>query len=104
MPLRFGPELKRTGLAKHRRGAGWREDRAEPGVLQVAIVIPGSAAADAGIRPGDRIYRIDGSNFANGEEFRTLVMSLPAPVEVTLERQGRTYTIRLNVPPPADAE
>ncbi|MBW3600003.1 MAG: M20/M25/M40 family metallo-hydrolase [Planctomycetes bacterium] len=82
-----------------RLGVSWREDAAEPGSLTVTVVIPASAAADAGMRPGDRIYRIAGRTFANGEEFRALAMSLPGPVEVLLERQGRLYPVRLSVPP-----
>jgi C-terminal processing protease CtpA/Prc len=81
-----------------RLGLTWREDRAEPGVLFVTAVMPGSPAADAGLTSGDRVYRVGGQDFADGEAFRALANSLPSPVELTVERQGRLRTLTLNAP------
>ncbi len=94
VPLNGGPV---------RLGVSWREDRAEPGVLLVTVVVPGSPAHDAGIRTGDRIYRIGGQEFAHGEAFRTLALSLPAPLEVQVERQGRLHNVTLNATPAVEA-
>ena len=57
-----------------RLGISWRTDDAEPGCVIVNRVTPGSAAELAGVRVGDRIYRIGGRDFADGEEFRELAV------------------------------
>ncbi len=72
-----------------RVGIGWREDLAEPGVVIVNRITPGSPADKAGIRSGDRIYRINGRSFGGGNEFRALAQSLPAPLSLEVERHGR---------------
>ena len=82
-----------------RIGISWREDQAEPGTLLVTQVAFGSAAQQAGLREHDRIYEIAGRTFRNDEEFRQLATTLPAPLELLIERRGRLQTIVLPVPP-----
>ena len=82
-----------------RVGVSWREDSAEPGTLLVTQVTPGSAAHQAGLRERDRIYEVAGRTFQNGDEFRQLVTTLPAPLELLVERRGRLQTMSLHVPP-----
>ena len=60
-----------------RLGIGWRSDDAEPGVVIVNRLTPGSVAEAAGIRPGDRIQRLGGRGFADPDEFRERVASEP---------------------------
>jgi hypothetical protein len=87
-----------------RLGVTWREDRAESGTLIVTSVAGGSPAEQAGVRPGDRIYQINGQDFADGEAFRLLATTLPGPLELVVERQGRVRTVTADVPKIAAAE
>jgi C-terminal processing protease CtpA/Prc len=81
-----------------RLGVTWREDRAEPGTVIVTSVAAGSPAGQAGVRPGDRIYQINSQDFSDGESFRVLATTLPGPLELVLERQGRLRTVNADVP------
>lgn len=60
---------------------------ASPGVV-VAAVQPGQAAADSGLRPGDRIVAVDGTPLAGGQE---AVMEL---VERIKDAPGRTLHLQ----------
>jgi Do/DeqQ family serine protease len=65
------------------------------GVL-VAQVQPGSAAAQAGIRPGDIILSFNGTEVDDPNSFRNRVASTPPGTEVTLTilRDGREQPVR----------
>jgi Do/DeqQ family serine protease len=65
------------------------------GVL-VAQVQPGSAAAEAGIRPGDVILSFNGTEVDDPNSFRNRVASTPPGTEVTLTilRDGREQQLR----------
>jgi membrane-associated protease RseP (regulator of RpoE activity) len=60
--------------------------------LQVIAVTPGSPAAEAGIEPGDILMRIDSRNLKVPDDLTTaeLFMQSGRPVEVVLDRGGRT--------------
>jgi len=63
----------------------------------VAGVIAGSAAADAGIRTGDRLVALDGVGVATFEQMVGIVTANPGtPITVTIVRQGlsRQLTLR----------
>ncbi|MFO7901874.1 MAG: PDZ domain-containing protein, partial [Pirellulaceae bacterium] len=51
-------------------------------------VIPGSAADQAGLRVGDRIYAVDGQGFADNKAFGKLVRRRPGPLRLKVERDG----------------
>jgi Peptidase family M28/PDZ domain len=76
-----------------RLGITWRLDEAEPGTVILKQVFPGSAAARAGLRPGDRIYRVAGRDFVDDDEFAEWVTTFPGPLEFLVERDGRLTTI-----------
>jgi S1-C subfamily serine protease len=59
-------------------------------------VVPGSAAAQAGLAARDRVYQVDGRDFADGQEFGQLVTGAAGPVCLLVERQGvlQTHTLR----------
>jgi len=81
-----------------RYGISWREDPGEPGTVLLTEVVPQSAAWLAGLQVGDRIYRVGGATFDDGEELARLLASLPGPVPVQIERQGRLRTLAIDVP------
>jgi hypothetical protein len=83
-----------------RLGISWRTDDAEPGVVIVNRVIPGSLAELAGLRVNDRIYRIRGREFANADEFRQRVAEVPDGIALEVETSGRVHLVEI---PPVDA-
>ena len=62
-------------------------------------VVAGSAAAAAGLQVGDRIYRVGGRDFADETVFAQLARSLPGPLELLVERDGRLRTVVLRLKP-----
>jgi C-terminal processing protease CtpA/Prc len=76
-----------------RLGVTWRLDEAEPGTVILKQVFPGSAAARAGLRSGDRIYQVAGRDFSDDDQFAEWVTNLPGPLELLVEREGRLTTI-----------
>lgn len=60
----------------------------------VADVQPGSAAAAAGIRPGDRIVAIDGEAVERFEDIvNTVVVGTGGPMRLEVERGGRRFGV-----------
>jgi regulator of sigma E protease len=60
----------------------------------VGQVAPGRPAAEAGLRPGDRIVAVDGTRTYSFERVRELVSARPGePIELTVRRDGETRTI-----------
>ena len=80
-------------------GILWRVEEAEPGALVVTHVVRGSPAAQAGLKPGDYIYQIAGRDFADEAQFAELAQTLPAPVTLLVERDGRLRTVEVPVDP-----
>jgi hypothetical protein len=78
-----------------RLGISWRTDDAEPGTTIVNRLTPGSPADLAGLRIGDRIYKIGGREFASGEEFRRLATTSPSPMVLEVETSGRVRTVEV---------
>lgn len=57
---------------------------------------PVAPAAAAGLRPGDRVLLVDGSEVASWEQFRSLVSSAPGrALAVTVEREGGVQQLTL---------
>lgn len=69
----------------------------------VASVIPGSPAADAGVRQGDLILRVNGEEVENQGDLTRKVAAAPvgAPARFDIQRDGRrqTLTVRLGERP-----
>jgi len=91
-PLELTVQLEGPPL---RLGITWRTDDAEPGTIILTQVVPGSPAAHAGLRVGDRIYQIGGRDFADDREFAQRAKSLPGPLRVLMERDGRIRTVEI---------
>lgn len=72
-------------------GGSLTEDRE----WEVAELVPGSAAAQAGIQPDDRVLRVDGIEHRTFTDFATAI-SERAPgeeVELTIQRGGEVLTV-----------
>jgi Peptidase family M28/PDZ domain len=82
-----------------RVGISWREDPAEPGSVILTQVIPGSAAALAGLAVRDRLHTVGGERFASGEELSKLISASPSPLEVIMERSGRLRMVKVETLP-----
>lgn len=64
----------------------------------VDAVVPGGAAATAGIRPGDRILSVADRDTASFENLYQVVLLRPGEqVDVTIERSGRTMAIPVRI-------
>jgi regulator of sigma E protease len=63
---------------------------------RIGSVEPGLPAAEARLRPGDRILAVDGEKVRTFEELRArLQPRYDRPITVTVERQGRQFTTTL---------
>ncbi|WP_414752580.1 HhoA/HhoB/HtrA family serine endopeptidase [Anabaena sp. CCY 9910] len=73
---------------------------ADRGVLLVRIV-PGSPAADAGLRPGDIIQSINNQSVTTVEEVQRIVENsqIGKPLQVQIERNGRTTQVAVSPAP-----
>ncbi|MFL6844768.1 MAG: RIP metalloprotease RseP [Allosphingosinicella sp.] len=64
----------------------------------IGLVEPGSGAAQAGLRPGDRIVRIDGNRIGRFEDIMPIVMlKTGGPMAIDVARDGRP--LRIDVQP-----
>ncbi len=64
----------------------------------VAQVQPGSAAAQAGIQPGDRIVAVAGRSTSSFEDvFRTVMLRPGEKTQVVLQRDGRTLRLPVTI-------
>ncbi len=88
--------LQLTGVPL-RWGITWRVDDAEPGMVILAHVVPGSPAAHVGLAVGDRVYRVGGQDFADEDGFARLAKSLDAPLQLLVERDGRMRIVTLRI-------
>ena len=91
-PLELKVDLSGKAL---RWGIVWRVDDAEPSAVILAHVVPGSPADWAGLLKGDRIYQVDGHDFADEAAFALLMNNLPVPAPLLVERDGRLQMILL---------
>ena len=94
-PLELKLELLGDPL---RWGMAWRVDDAEPGVVILTHVVPGTPAARADLRLGDRICQVAGRDFVDEKDFVRAMKNLPERLPLLVERQGRMRTVVLQVP------
>ena len=85
-PLELKLELLGDPL---RWGMAWRVDDAEPGVVILTHVVPGTPAARADLRLGDRICQVAGRDFVDEKDFVRAMKNLPERLPLLVERQGR---------------
>jgi S1-C subfamily serine protease len=77
----------------------------DKGVL-VTLVGRGTPAAAAGIKPGDRLVKIEQTDINTAEDVRNLLdrAKLGQPLAVTVDRQGKSQVVNvtpMNLPPPS---
>ncbi len=72
-----------------RIGIAWRPDPLDPQVMVLSRVLADSPAAQAGLRPGDRIYAAQGKLIRSSQAFKRLLDQAQQPVELLVERKGR---------------
>jgi hypothetical protein len=80
-----------------RIGISFANDQAEPGVVRITRVTPGSAAARAGLKPNHRIYEVGGQRFTSTNEFHKLVTTLPSPLNLLVEGRGQLREVQLKL-------
>jgi hypothetical protein len=97
-PEQFDVTVKLPGHPT-RVGISWREDTAQPGSVMVTRLVPGSAAALAGLRAGDRVYQFDGHDFADTEQFAQRLRQASGPITLEIERHGQLETLPLDLSP-----
>ncbi len=85
-PLKLNIELPYLPV---RLGVAWEDDAGEPGTVVLTQVATGSAAEQAGLSAGDRIYEVDGHQFADDAEFCDLVARAETTMRVLVERGGQ---------------
>ncbi len=71
------------------------------GVVLVRQVAPGSAAAAAGIRPGDRLLQVNGEPMERAGQVirRVAAQAAGEPLRLTLEREGRILELTVPLAP-----
>lgn len=80
-----------------RVGITWREDAAEPGVMIITRVEPGSPAEQAGLKFMDRVLTVKQEPIRDGEDFRALLLNAGTNFPVTVERKGQLQTLELQI-------
>jgi hypothetical protein len=80
-----------------RLGVAWVEDAATAGGVLVKDVAKGSAAAQAGIVPGDLILSFAGREIAKDDDFYSAVSAAHSPAKVSLKRPGQDAPLELSV-------
>lgn len=80
-----------------RIGISFTDDEAEPGVVRLLNVTPGSAAARAGLKRNHRIYLVDGQPFKTKNDFYDLITTAPNPVKLLVEGSGRVAEVKLKL-------
>jgi regulator of sigma E protease len=65
----------------------------------VAVVEPGSAAATAGVKAGDRLLRVNGKSVGDFDAARREIEPRPGEnLELTIQRDGAEQTLRMQIP------
>ncbi len=82
-----------------RLGVRWRTDPAEPGTLLITSVVPGSPAAQAGLRTGDRLSRRGDIAPPPADWLPTLIASTQGPLALRAEWNGQVRDIVVELLP-----
>ncbi len=81
-----------------RLGISWRTDDADPGALVLTRIIPGSAAAQAGLQLNDRIYQIGEQAINDARKFTADRFYQDEQLKLLVEREGFLRTVEIDLP------
>lgn len=86
-----------------RLGISWRSSDAEPDAVILTRVVAGTPAADAGLKPLDRIYQVNESPITSEANFRETVLGLIGAgvpeISLSVESLGRVRTVVVRMAP-----
>jgi len=80
-----------------RVGITWRVDDAEPGTVTITHVVDPSPAFRAGLKPGDRLYQVNGRDFSGELELYERLRTPSGPLRIQVERDGRLRDVEIDV-------
>ncbi len=90
-----------AGQAESRRGLGLEFDAQVREGLSIASIQQDSIAAQAGLRPGDRLVTVDGRTFATPRQLQAYLSGqYGRRVPVIIERGGQQYNVHLSMSRP----
>jgi len=84
-----------------RLGIVWKTDDGEPACVVLTHVMAGSPADRAGLRVGDRIYRLGGRDVTDDNQFAELIRAASGAVELLVERDGKLHVLTAELTPTA---
>jgi hypothetical protein len=85
-----------------RLGMTWDDAQAIQGTIELTAVAAGSAAAKAGLKPGDQITRYDGREISDAAQFRHLLLATSGTVPVEVVHAKDKQPQQVNVTPAGD--
>ncbi|MCS7305200.1 MAG: M28 family peptidase [Thermoguttaceae bacterium] len=89
--------LQRRPELPLRLGVVWSEQEfIGPGVRLVEVV-PGLPAAQAGLRPGDHLLRLNGQELHSGPQLQRYVMTTPRTVDLVVFRPGEQHLLKFRI-------
>lgn len=92
--MRRGPSGGPSGTPRYGVAMAMRPD----GGMQVSRVLPGSIAEAAGLRAGDLILKLNGSDVAALEQAQKSAAFGRSPLNLTVQREGQEVEIRMQLP------
>ncbi|HZZ29600.1 MAG TPA: M28 family peptidase [Pirellulales bacterium] len=85
--------------ASGRLGIAWDEAQAKQGIVQVAAITAGSAAAKAGLKTGDRLISYAGHELNDVEQLRQLVLATRGAVPIKIMRPKNDEPMAITIQP-----
>ena len=80
-----------------RVGISWQTDDGEPHTVVLTRVVTGSPADRAGLKPGDRIYEVNGQPIADEPTLRARLLDADTDLRLLRERAGRLKEVHLEL-------
>jgi C-terminal processing protease CtpA/Prc len=78
-----------------RVGLAWKDHEAEPSVVTLVLVVPGTPGDIAGLQVKDRVMEVNGKRFAASEDLLGLLYKEPSPLNLLIERAGRLQMVKI---------
>ncbi len=80
-----------------RLGISWRTDDADPSAIVLTRVVPGSPAAQAGLKKNDRIYQIGGESIPDARQLQADRFFRDSLLKLRVGRQGYLQTVEIDL-------